>query len=168
MKHIQFNFWATLLLGVMLFMGCSDPCKDLTCEKGKCVDGLCECDPGYEGVTCNTARNAKFTGNYTLNEACSASGAVGPYQVAVTAVSSNPTEVNFASLWSTPGNVVVGIVGDDGLSLTIARQLLIVGWDIEVLVGSISSDHKTINITYKIYASGSTTVNDICTAVLSH
>jgi len=32
-----------------------DPCADIVCEEnGTCVEGLCECDAGYEGDSCET------------------------------------------------------------------------------------------------------------------
>lgn len=37
-------------------MSCSsDPCDDVICNNGDCIDGTCACDPGFEGVNCDQA-----------------------------------------------------------------------------------------------------------------
>ena len=38
----------------LLLCGCSsDPCEELNCVNGQCVDGTCQCEEGFVGVTCN-------------------------------------------------------------------------------------------------------------------
>jgi len=50
MKTLQFFFLA-LLVG--LFMGCEpDPCKDVECGPGDCVEGICDCPDGFAGISC--------------------------------------------------------------------------------------------------------------------
>ena len=51
MKLLQLCF-LTILFG--LFIGCEpvDPCGDLDCSLGVCVDGICDCSCGYSGVNC--------------------------------------------------------------------------------------------------------------------
>lgn len=43
-----------LLIGALFVTGCGDKCDDVDCgPNGTCVDGTCNCDPGYSGATCN-------------------------------------------------------------------------------------------------------------------
>ena len=30
----------------------ADPCANIVCDQGTCIEGLCECLPGYEGELC--------------------------------------------------------------------------------------------------------------------
>lgn len=164
---MKFGFFGALAIaGAMFFTGCVDPCKDVTCVNGECVEGDCVCDTGYEGVDCGTAKNAKFSGNYSLTETCSASGAAGPYSVAVSPKSGSTSEVTFVNLWEVPANIVTAVVATDGVTFSIARQTITTGFEIEATGGTITADGKTINLTYKIYATGATTVSDQCTATL--
>jgi len=49
MKNLLF------LLAMVLMVGCSkeDPCTDLFCVNGECVDGRCECPGNYVGIECS-------------------------------------------------------------------------------------------------------------------
>lgn len=62
MKNILF-----LLSTVILFtISCSDPCDDVNCgANGTCVEGTCECDPGYEGELCDIESRAQYLGVYS-------------------------------------------------------------------------------------------------------
>lgn len=43
------------LLGALLLAGCGDKCDDVNCgPNGTCVEGTCNCDPGYSGAMCET------------------------------------------------------------------------------------------------------------------
>lgn len=53
------------ILLVILISGCKqDPCDTRVCENGSCVNGICECEPGYEGVRCELAERDKFLGEF--------------------------------------------------------------------------------------------------------
>ncbi len=138
-----------------------------TCINGNCVNGTCACDPGYEGVDCGTAVNAKFSGNYSLTESCSTTGAAGPYSVVVSPMAGSVVQATFVGLWESPQIEVTAVVANSGLNFTIARQPIYSGFEIQSSNGSVSADGSTINLTYTIYATGSGTASDVCTAVLS-
>jgi len=38
----------------MISCGEDDPCDGVVCENGQCINGICDCEEGYEGVFCNT------------------------------------------------------------------------------------------------------------------
>lgn len=44
---------------------CKDPCKDINCNDGVCLEGTCLCDDGYEGVNCEKLEREKFVGSWT-------------------------------------------------------------------------------------------------------
>jgi len=45
-------FLSLLFLG-MVHLGCGDKCDDIECGvNGTCVEGICNCDPGYSGENC--------------------------------------------------------------------------------------------------------------------
>ena len=33
------------------------PCKDFCSGNGECINSICECYPGYSGVTCDVSQN---------------------------------------------------------------------------------------------------------------
>lgn len=42
-----------VLFSCVILVSAPDPCYEKTCnERGKCVDGLCTCEPGYTGEEC--------------------------------------------------------------------------------------------------------------------
>ena len=166
MKNTTLGFFGALVLaGSMFLTGCTDPCKDVTCVNGECVEGDCVCDAGYEGLDCGTALNAKFSGNYSLTEACTVSGSAS-YAVAVAPKSSSQTDATFTGLWEEAQAIVTAKVGDNGTSFTIENQPLgTSGFNIAATSGSITADGNTITINYTIY-NGSTVVES-CSGSLS-
>lgn len=47
MKNLIYLFFLTLLC-----FSCSDPCDDVNCGPGTCIDGTCECPDGFSGANC--------------------------------------------------------------------------------------------------------------------
>jgi len=59
-----------LFIAVLVIAGCGedDPCEDVVCGQGICVEGTCECPEGYEGASCETLEKVKYFGAYTITE----------------------------------------------------------------------------------------------------
>ncbi|MDQ3192523.1 MAG: calcium-binding EGF-like domain-containing protein [Bacteroidota bacterium] len=104
-----------LATGLMFATSCKDECKDVDCgANGTCVEGVCDCNDGYEGDNCEAAMNAKFVGTYNVTDPCTALG----YSQTVTA-GSTPTEITFSNLgnFGTPA-VVKATVSGTSISAT--------------------------------------------------
>ena len=55
----------TLVLALTFFLGCEDPCENISClNDGICISGDCDCLLGFEGSTCETDSRDKFLGFY--------------------------------------------------------------------------------------------------------
>lgn len=52
MKHFQITLCALLALCLLVGTGCKDACEGVSCTNGQCVDGNCECNPGFTGTDC--------------------------------------------------------------------------------------------------------------------
>lgn len=78
MKRILF----LLTIILLTFSACKDKCDDVICENnGICVDGTCNCLPGFSGETCNIkdlCYNETCNGNGTCNDGTCA--CVGDYE----------------------------------------------------------------------------------------
>lgn len=151
----------------VFFASCNDPCKDIVCVNGTCSDGECVCSSGYSGPDCGTAINDRFEGVYALLENCLSDTNVTPYNVTLTPKEGTPDEFTILGLWQAPQNLVTAEIEDNGTSFHIDRQGILTGYEVQALVGTISSDARTVNITYSIYQSGDSVVVDQCTASLS-
>ncbi|HET8573405.1 MAG TPA: hypothetical protein VFL76_05995 [Edaphocola sp.] len=64
-----FGFFA--ICAMVVFNSCEkDPCMDLNCKNGSCVDGLCQCPTGWEGAECDIPAASRFLGTYTGSLSC--------------------------------------------------------------------------------------------------
>lgn len=183
-----------LLLSLLAFTACKQPCKDVTCVHGACLEGNCLCNAGWTGPNCDEvdgcyARNcnnghcedgacvcdALWDGND-----CSETIAqkfVGNWAFTETC---NATGQNGGSIIA---NAVVGTrdevrlsnlwslgsvtaqVNPDKRSFKIARQMLWAGYDVESTSTTISTDGRTMNVNYTVYTAGTDNVEDQCMAV---
>ncbi len=67
--YSKLNF---LLIACMTLLGLScDPCQNTTCQNdGTCIDGDCECLPGFEGSQCEIWTSSKISGNLVITSDC--------------------------------------------------------------------------------------------------
>jgi hypothetical protein len=170
MKNKNFGLLGAFAIAVAVFFaGCTDPCKDVNCNNGECVEGACVCDAGYEGVDCGTKVNAKFSGTYSLTENCpTLTPPTASYNVIVSPSSNNASEANFAGLFEEPASTVKAVIKSDGVSFTIASQNIgstSYGRIESSGTPTISADGKTINLTY-IFTNNSTSATSTCTATM--
>ena len=166
MKKMKFGFFGAMALSVALsFAGCTDPCKDVVCNNGTCVDGDCECDNGYEGVDCGVKFNAKFHGTYNLAETCDTSGS-DAYAVSVDSSSTDPAKANITGLYREPQGTVVVSIGTDGVSFTI--PVTDIGPGTIESAGSCTSNAEgsAINLIYK-FTNTTSGASERCTSVLT-
>ncbi len=45
-----------------MFSSCSDPCKNVECNNGLCLEGTCLCNTGYTGSDCSTEVREVYLG----------------------------------------------------------------------------------------------------------
>lgn len=64
------NLFFLVLFTLLLQTYCTDPCKEVNCNNGSCVEGICNCDEGYEGEDCSTRKSLRFTGLWEGNFDC--------------------------------------------------------------------------------------------------
>ncbi|MCY7410081.1 MAG: calcium-binding EGF-like domain-containing protein, partial [Chitinophagales bacterium] len=56
---------------MLLFSACGNPCKEVICNNGgACVDGVCNCPPGYSGEDCSQLTRDLYLGTYNVSEEC--------------------------------------------------------------------------------------------------
>jgi hypothetical protein len=164
MKNIHLHLFTALAIAASVFLsGCfpHNPCDEVLCIHGDCIDGNCVCEAGYEGLDCGTAVNAKFSGDFAMTESCSLGG-LASYTVTVTPKSGSPNEVTMTGFWEVPTAIVTAKISNDGTSFTIENQPLdTTMYNIaSTTPGSISADGNTIVVNFAIY-DGSTYV-DTC------
>ncbi len=135
------------------------------CANGQCVDGSCQCAPGYEGVDCSTPVNAKFSGNYAATDNVVSFGQY-TYGMNVYPVSGTLNQARFYGIWWINGSAVANI-GNDGLSFTMPRQPLTVDYDIELTSGTSNATGTYMIYSYKIYQTGSSVVFEDCTGSIT-
>ena len=166
MKTLKLQLLSTLLLATLTLTGCKDECKDVTCVQGACVDGNCVCDAGYEGSDCSQGINAKLSGEYTVNETCTLNGQRA-YTIEMAPKTGTTNQFILSGLYNL-GSIykLTAVMGSDGASFTIARQEHGSGFEIESSNGTLTSDGKTLTLTYTAYLTGSST-SETCTATLT-
>lgn len=99
MKNRFASLSAIFLLGAFLtFTGCADPCKDVECNNGTCVDGGCQCNVGYEGIVCLERMTEKFVGSYDAVDTCNL-GNFPTYTIDITQSTQNITELRIDNLY---------------------------------------------------------------------
>jgi hypothetical protein len=165
MKNMKFGFIGAFAIATAIFFaGCTDPCKDVVCNNGECVEGDCVCNAGYEGVDCSTAFNDKFDGSYNLSETCDSTGA-DAYTVTISPSSSEPAQANITGLYREQFSVPIAI-GTDGVTFTIATVDIGPGTIVSTGTCTSNAEGSSINLTYR-FTNDAGTAEDNCTAVLT-
>ncbi len=60
-----------LVIFVSLFSNsCVDKCKNVNCNQGICVEGICNCYPGYSGEFCDIKLTSNFKADWSGSFAC--------------------------------------------------------------------------------------------------
>lgn len=111
------NSISKLFLSCILLFGissCNNPCKDTICEQGKCEEGICICDAGFEGPTCDTRVVSKFIGNFNAAESCNSGS--GTYVVQISEDLSQVSSLNIDNLYSST-LIVKASVSDSTLQI---------------------------------------------------
>lgn len=166
MKKKRFNLPGILALGLTLaFASCGNPCRDVVCNDGFCVEGDCVCDQGYETSDCSVAFNEKFDGIYSLTETCDSTGANG-YLVTVAPSATLAYEAVITGLYGGDTlSQVKATIDWDGMDFTIVSTDIGHGTIASVETCTANASGSTINIMYE-FTSDSTSFFEECTAVL--
>lgn len=139
-----------------------DSCTVKVCENGgTCLNGLCDCTTGYEGTLCDTKYNAKFTGTYTVDEACTISGSASgtnTYSITITASSTDPAGIRFNNLKDAASSHSATVQESNTRTFIIASQPL--GANTISGTGEINASGTTVTIILEEDLPGD---NEICT-----
>jgi hypothetical protein len=168
MKMKKFHFLGAAAIAALLFLvSCKDPCKDLNCNNGSCLEGDCVCEPGYQGLACDVKHNAKFVGTYLVFENCNQTSNPQTYDITIAADPANPSTIRITNLYFFPNSTLIGVINGDGMSFSIASQLVEYGPNdpggyIQTLSDATSTlDGRSINVMYE-YAQYQSTYKEIC------
>lgn len=167
MKNLKFGFLA-LALTTFFWTSCTDPCKDVECNFGTCVEGECACNPGYEGTNCDEAFNAKFAGTYSNAETCDSSTAGPNYNVVITKSETDPLGLTIGGLWAEPTTSTLSaeIASDNSSEFEIPKIVQYAGYNVDVW-GTGEMTSTGVSIDYTIYHTGTTDIVDRCVATMT-
>ena len=142
MKKVVLSFLGFATVLSLSLTSCADPCKDVDCNNGECVEGNCICDDGYEGTNCDVEWATKFLAlnanatdicvsgsyNYTvdidrINEATIQITNLGDFNIVsqVYAIISNGTDITMTNFTDNAGRTwnATGSINNAGTTLTI-------------------------------------------------
>ena len=66
---------------LMSTIQCADPCRDVSCENGACVEGSCVCEADWEGLNCELRKSARFGGVWSGQFNCEEEQAEAQIQI---------------------------------------------------------------------------------------
>ncbi|MDF1697518.1 MAG: hypothetical protein P1U56_16865 [Saprospiraceae bacterium] len=97
-----------LFLFLLFFAGCSgDPCKNVFCGQGTCVEGTCDCPEGYVGEGCTGLVNEPYFGTFEIiQQECVQATSVGIDAFRIT-----------HKTGGTPFEVSIEFIGDNSINL---------------------------------------------------
>jgi len=170
MKNVKYIFSVLFFFLIFMMSSCSDPCKDVQCVNGECIDGVCDCLVGFEGDDCNTLFKTKFFGDYTmLMETCTGPGSgMVPYSISITDSqigSSGPLTFFIEGLYGNSDGAI-GFIDSNGLDFTFSRTVFgFFGIEMDGS-GTFNPADNSIQVTYSRYDPDSGSVLDGCTGTI--
>ena len=146
-KNQNLLFFILLVAGTFFMPACNkDACKDVNCgANGICIDGTCECDPGYEGTNCEIESRAKFLGTWTANDNCTSSGTPS-YIVTISTSTTNAQSVRIANFWDAFQNAVNATITGNTINIPLQEP----DNDDFTVSGSGTINGNTITLTYTV------------------
>ena len=117
MKGLQ-RISVLLTLTILVVASCKDePCDAVVCQNdGTCVDGICECPPGFEGDLCEDFIRQKIQGNFDVASSCTGDTEVTDTW-AIGASASSFNEVLINNFHKPALNVIGTITGTDSIEI---------------------------------------------------
>lgn len=129
------------------FTGCKqEECEDVVCENGACIEGLCECEAGYEGEECQTQSRARLLGTWEVGDICRGTAFVYEAVIAEGGSANAITIENLNDQTFPVGGSV------SGLSVVLPEQTY--GLGILSGAGGIDTIARVISLEYRIQEDG--------------
>ncbi len=155
-----------LLLTTFMVTGCADPCKDVVCNSGTCVDGGCICDAGYEGINCDTRMSTKFVATYNVDEVCTTGNFT--YTLSISESTSEMTKIWIDNLYdvisqtpsiTTDASATIDVA--TGTGFTFSGQML--GTAEFAGTGTIDESTGIVTIVYTLDGGATDSCTAVCT-----
>ena len=142
------------------------PCDNVIClNGGNCLDGLCLCPIGYEGVKCEKKWTDKFIGSFIASDECY-TGTAGFYDVTIAPDPVFADKMHFANLGTTcNSNLITAMVNPEKTSFIFPMQNACGDYYISGY-GNISTNGSYINVYLKSRDSVNHTSKD-CSILLN-
>lgn len=128
-------FLLTAILGAFILFtpACGDSCDTTKCGNGECLDGTCECDPGYEkdkDGNCTVEARTKLIGSFSTSEQCSGDPTAFPYDITIQ-TGTNAQDIKIFNFYDSFKTSAVNATVN-GTTITIPIQTPVIGGDLEV------------------------------------
>ncbi len=90
------NILFLMLLAGLFMSSCRNECDDVVClNNGICINGDCDCPPGFEGEFCEEFSRDKILGNFDVSSNCVGDSAeTNTWAIAASASAANEVLIN--------------------------------------------------------------------------